>query len=154
MEIFDLQTTVALLKGMKDYQKIQFFESKDGKEFVKSLCTEFYANEEQGLAIDSLVKAIGHEGFNFKGESIEKRISLVDDMNYSPTELAMPIDHTAEMKNFPDKRLNSDHVLRSIRAKVIDPQQYWVKQSDLCHQFKASAESIEAALFREVAEGR
>jgi hypothetical protein len=81
-------------------------------------------------------------------------MNLFEVSNYSPTELQVPEDRTQEMHTFPDKRLNSDHVRRAIGAKVIDPQQYWTKQSDLCCAFRASPESIEAALFREVGEGR
>lgn len=154
MEIFDLMQTISILKSMKDYQKVFFFESKDGKEFIKSLSCGILCNEEQGKAVSSLLKAVGHPGFNMKGESLEKNIVLGEVGFSIPVEQAIPQDRTAEMKNYPDKRLNSSHVMNAIGATVLQPSQYWTKQSQLCHDFKASPESIEAALFRAVGEGR
>jgi len=147
MEIHDLLTTVSILKSMKDYQKTAFFESKDGKDFIKGLSCVITNSEGQKEAVASLVKAVG-------GFPLEKSIVLGESGFSVPVELSVPQDRTGEMKNYPDKRLNSDHVYRAIGSTLLQPSQYWTKQSDLCFQFKASGESIEAALFRHVGEGR
>jgi hypothetical protein len=150
MEIEDLKTTVSILKSMKDYQKIAFFESKDGKDFVKSLLMESVSttiDSNQRASLNALIKAVG-------GVELEKNIVLGESGFSIPIQLEVPEDRTKEMATYPDKRLNSDHVLRAIGAKVLDPQMHWTKQSDLCHMFHASAESIEAAVFGHVGEGR
>jgi hypothetical protein len=135
----DILTSLELLKGMKPYQKKRFFESPEGRDFIKSL--------PNGKGKTDLIVAVGLV-------DLEKGMSIVELSTYSPETLSIPEDRTRDMMSYPDKRLNSDIVLRAILAKVMDPQQYWTKQSDLCHEFRASPESIEAALLCHVGEGR
>lgn len=147
MEIEDLKTTVSILKSMKGYQRTAFFESRDGREFIKSLSKTVFPNLDQANSIGSLIKAVG-------GVELQKNIVLGESGFSIPTQLEVPEDRTKEMASYPDKRLNSDHVYRAIGARVLDPQIHWTKESDLCHMFHASPESVEAALFSHVGEGR
>jgi hypothetical protein len=142
MELFDLQTTITFLKSMKPYKQAEYLNSKDGREFVKSLYS--HASKD---SVDALVKALG-------GVELEKHISLSEVAFYNPTQIDVPQDRTGKMTTYPDKRLNSDHVYRAVGANIMMPQQYWTQQADLCEMFGASPESIEAALFSHVGEGR
>jgi hypothetical protein len=147
LELEDLKTTISILKSMKPYQKIAFFESKDGIDFVNQLY-DSVGNKEDKESVNQLHKALG-------SPTLEKGTISLNDINfYTPTECATPIDNLDKMKSYPDRRLNSDHVYRAVGSNILQPHQYWTKQSDLCEMFHASPESIEAALFSHVGDGR
>ena len=138
MDPDDILTSVETLKALKPFQRQRFMESSEGREFVKGLPEGPRA---------SMMEAVGLG-------RLEKHMSIVELSTYSPEPQTIPEDRTKAMGGYPDRRLNSDLVYRAVLARVADPQLHWTRQSDLCHEFRASAESIEAALLQHVWGGR
>jgi hypothetical protein len=135
-EDFELDTTADLLltmeiyKSMPDEDKDKFIKSIDGQIFFKKIrFSSFYKALPSTTArlIDMLA---GTENTGYYG-----REGKLDGAPADP-----------EPQIFGDKRLSPNQVESMIQASVSDPQDYWIKASELARVFKASTESIDAAL--------
>jgi hypothetical protein len=135
----DILLTFEIYKSFSYDEKEKFLKSQDGEVFFRKIrfSPMFKSLPASTARLVDILAGTAQTGY----------FSREGKLGGSPAE-------EIESAVFPDKRLMSNVVESAIQASINDPPEYWIKSSDLTRMFKASPESIDAALKDSLDDGR